>query len=589
MIESNYYNDNPDLQTQVSAILDWSEIVEAYELGFADHAEYKKSGDERLAFAPSTVDEAVQNYKMIFESVGDVFGGYVSQRSAEMDHQGLKYANGKVTFPPAMLECFDKTVEAGLHPYSMNRKYGGLGLPAVAQCIQMEIMSRADAAFSIALGCVNLAETIERFGSESMVETWVPKMAQGAVCGAMALTEPNYGSDLSNIQTKAVKGEDGVWRLTGAKRFITHGCGLGDRPSVILTLARTGTPTSGAKGLSFFLVKSSDVFIAGIEKKMGLHCSPTCEVVYDNSPGELIGRESFGLIRYAMGMMNAARLSIAAQAMGIATAAYYEGRKYASERAQFGKQIEAIPAVKKMLNRMEREVIAMRCLLYEAARTVDMYTWRLHHMEHSGAADKDIKNNETIRKWNKLADFFTPLAKYYTSEMCNSVAFDALQIHGGSGYTEDYDVSRIYRDARITNIYEGTTQLQMHACIGGITAGMSATGFLRAYIDEETAKFKSSPQLLQLRDMFEQVANAYRDIKDAELKDTYAFEAVESGARYLNTMLLERSASRLEPGAREERLKLSRAYFVDSLAIMQANLIKMQEGAALREPALAGV
>ncbi len=586
MIESNYLQDNADIQRHLDAIVDWSEIVAAYEGDFQDHKEYQKSGDERLAFAPGSEDEAVAYYRTILDSVGEVAGKYIAARSAEMDRVGLKYADGKVTFPQAMIDCYEKVREAGVQPYSISRRNGGLALPAVAQSMQMEIMSRADASFSIAMGCVNLAETIERFGSEAMIAEWVPRMATGEICGAMALTEPNYGSDLPNIQTRAQKDAEGVWRITGAKRFITHGCGFADLPSVILTLARTGSSTSGAKGLSFFLVKSTDVQIAGIEKKMGLHCSPTCEVVYDNSPAVLIGREGFGLVRYAMGMMNAARLSIAAQAMGIATAALYEGRKYASEREQFGKKIEEIPAVRKMLNKMEREVAAMRCLLYEAARSIDLYTWEQHRLEHSGVSEKEIRNHEGIRRWEKLANFFTPLAKYYTSELCNSVAYDALQIHGGSGYTEDYDVSRIYRDARITNIYEGTTQLQMHAAIGGITAGMAPTGHIRAYLDDELSRFTPSANLLRLRELFETICQSYREIKDGEKKDLFAFEAVESAARFINLMLLERSASRLDDDARAERLKLAGEYFIDSLAIMQGNLIRIEEGAP--EPALAG-
>ncbi|MCB1321380.1 MAG: acyl-CoA dehydrogenase family protein, partial [Leptospiraceae bacterium] len=306
MVENNYFSENQDLLEQFDHLVDWAEVVEAYENGFSDHKKYQETGDDRFAFAPATVDDAVQYYRTILDSVGDLTGHQVAPVAADMEAIGLKYDNGKVTFPQPMIEAYNKVREAGVQPYAISRKFGGLGLPSTVQCIEMELLGRADGAFGIAIGCVNLAETIERFADEDMVQTWVPQMAEGNVCGAMALTEPNYGSDLPNIRTRAEKDENGVWRINGTKRFITHGCGFAETPSVILTLARTGSPTSGAKGLSFFLVRGEDVYIAGIEKKLGLHCSPTCEVVYENAPAQLIGKEGFGLVKYAMGMMNAA-------------------------------------------------------------------------------------------------------------------------------------------------------------------------------------------------------------------------------------------------------------------------------------------
>ncbi len=590
MVQGNYFEDNADVQLHFNELIDWDEIVREYEGDFADRKEFERSGNDALAFAPATVEEAVETYRMIMGSSGDVAGNFVAERAADMDREGLKYADGKVTFPQGMLECYEKVREAGVQAYSMGRRHGGLGLSALAQSMQMELVSRADASFAIAMGCFNLAETIERFADEDMVNTYVPKMAAGELCGAMALTEPNYGSDLPNVRTRAEKDEDGNWRITGAKRFITHGCGFGDIPSVILTLARTGSPTSGAKGLSFFLVKSEDVFIAGIEKKLGLHCSPTCEVVYENSPAQLIGKEGYGLVRYAMGMMNAARQSISAQSMGIAQAAYAEAKKYASEREQFGKTIENIPAVRKMLDRMERETAAMRCMLYEAGRCIDLYTWRKHRLEHEGVDDRAIRKDEQIRKWEKLADFYTPLTKYYTSEMCNSIAYDAVQIHGGAGYTQDYDVARLYRDARITNIYEGTTQLQMHAAVGGVTAGMSPTGIVRSYIDDLLGKFAPSAKLQKLREAFETVVGQYREIESSEIKEKYAFEAVESAARFLNSMHLEYTASKLSGEAQEHRKKLAGQYIADSLAMIRGNQVRLEtarEEEQAARPALA--
>lgn len=576
MIQNNYFSDNKDIMAQFQSILDWNEVVQAYEDGFKDAAEYARTKQESLASAPASLEDALEYYKAILESLGELAGTVVAPVSAEMDREGLKFQNGQVIFPKVMSEVYKQVQDAGLQPYSISRKRGGLGLPCTVQAFMMEILGRADASFAIAIGCVNLAETIERFGSEEMKAEYVPLMAAGKITGAMALTEPNHGSDLPGVQTRAEKDANGVWRINGTKRFITHACGFTETPSVILTLARTGSPTSGARGLSFFLVKGQDIQVASIEKKMGLHCSPTCEIVYENTPGILIGEEGQGLVKCAMGMMNTARLSIAGQAMGIAEAARGEAKKYASERIQFGKPIEKIPAVKKMLDHMDRETAAMRCLLLEAGRTVDLYLWRQERLEHSGMADRDIRKDEIVRKWEKLANYFTPLSKYYISEMCNRIADNALQIHGGSGYTEEYEVARIYRDARITNIYEGTTQLQIVATIGSVVAGMAPAGHLRAYLDEEMGKISPSADLRKMYAQIEEALTAYKGIENSETRDMFAFELVEVSARLVNGLLMERSASRLQGSAREERLALSRAYNADSLGIAAGNIAKIR-------------
>lgn len=577
MIQGNYFNDNDDLQLHFRHLIQWPNLVEEIEHGFQDAKLYKESGDERLAMAPSSVEEAVEYYRTVLESVGEMMGAEVAPRSAEMDQVGLKYNDGKVTYPEAQDHLYKLFRESGLMPFGIARRHGGLGLPFTAQAIILELSARADAAFALAYGNVNVAEIVERYGSKEMVEEWMPRWASGEISCAMALTEPNYGSDLPNVQTKAVKGEDGVWRLTGTKRFITHASGYIDAPCVILTLARTGSPTSGARGLSFFLVHSKDVHVASIERKMGLHCSPTCEVVYDNSPGLLIGEEGLGLVRYSMGMMNTARLVIAAQSLGIGEAARCEARKYAAEREQFGKPIERIPAVRKILDRMDAEVAGMRSIVMEAARCVDNYLWRKEHLcKHEGLTEKQARNDEQVARWEKLADLFTPLSKYYTSETCVKLSYDAVQIHGGSGFTEDYDVARIYRDARITTIYEGTTQLQVVAAIGGVTAGMTANGFLRAYIEDEIKGFAASAMLHnQLRE-FETIAALFRSFDSSETKARYAFEAVESAARFLIGMLLERSLTTTPGDNRSSRQQIIDQWHEDSVAILAANRVKLE-------------
>ncbi|EMK08982.1 MULTISPECIES: acyl-CoA dehydrogenase family protein [Leptospira] len=578
MIENNYFLENQDLQENFQFIIDWKEIINGFEDDFTDHKIFQKNGDESLSMAPGSYDEALEYYKSILESGGEIAGRQIASIAKDMDVEGLKYSSGKVTFPEVMIKGIEQVKNSGILPYSIGRKHGGLGVPATIQCMMLELFSRADGSFAISLGCLNLAETIERFGSKEMIDEYVPKMANGEIFGAMALTEPNYGSDLPNLQTKATKDENGIWKLTGTKRFITHGCGFANIPAVILTLARTGTPTSGARGLSFFLVKSSDVFIAGIEKKMGLHCSPTCEVVYENTPGILIGEEGYGLVRYSMAMMNGARLSIAAQAMGIATAAYMEAKKYASEREQFGKTIQNIPAVRKMLSFMDREIAGMRAILLEASRSIDLYHWKSERMKEQKIEERVIKKDETIRKWEKLANLFTPLSKYYITEIANKIAYDALQIHGGAGFTYDYDISRIYRDVRITNIYEGTTQLQVVAAIGGIVSGMSSKGHLRQYFEEEFSKIGGGSTLLnENKDSLEKIVESYSSIENSSLRDEVAFEVVQSTARVLIGLLLEKGVSKLNGETKKKREILSRDYNLESKAILLSNRIIVED------------
>ena len=291
----------------------------------------------------------------------------------------------------------------------------------------------------------------------------------------------------------------------------------------------------------------------------------------------LIGEEGFGLVRYTMGMLNGARMGIAAQGVGMATAAFEEAKIFASTRIQFGKPIEEIPAIKKILRRMEREIMAMRCLTLEGGRTVDMYYWRIEHLREAGKSDKEISNDEEVRHWNKLADLLTPVSKYYCSEMCNRIAYDALQIHGGSGFTEDYDIARIYRDARIITIYDGTTQIQVMAAIGGVVSGMSATGNFRKYLTNELAKFPASSRIQNLFTTLEEAVNTYKEIKATDVRDSFSIELVEVATRVLAGIHLEKTAHSLDGDAKLYRLKHAEEYNVDSFAISLGNISRMKD------------
>ncbi|HRP68987.1 MAG TPA: acyl-CoA dehydrogenase family protein [Turneriella sp.] len=538
MIQENYYDNNADLLFNIDHFIDWATLVPLKEEGFADGANFKKTGDKNLEFAPNTVEEALDGYKAVWQQTGEIAGIEVAGAAQAMDKAGLKFANGKVTFPPDMLRLVDLFSQSGLLGYSMHRHHGGLSMNLTASSVVMELVSRADAAFGIALGCFNLAEVIERYASKAMSDEWVPKMAAGEVTGAMALTEPNYGSDLSRVMTRAEKSEDGTWRLNGTKRFITHGCGLGDRPSVILTLARSGG--AGAKGLSFFLVHSSNIQVARIEEKMGLHISPTCEIIFENSKAELIGEEGLGLVRYALGMMNGARMGIAVQSLGIAHAAHAEGVKYASERVQFGATIDKLAAVKRIIDDNEAYVQGMRALVYRACAIVDHFDGLSNKLIKEGADERSVRKNEEVMRLDKLAKLLTPTAKLFCSEYANFVAYHSLQIFGGSGYTEEYDIAKIYRDARIATIYEGTTQLQAVAAIGGIVEGLREGGFLLTHLRAEIDRLTDATRKKGLLADVEALAKTVPQYKERANKEAISIDMVTAFAHvYVSILLAE--------------------------------------------------
>jgi len=571
MLEYDYYEENEDLKRHVEENIDWEEAVSAYEDDFADAKLFRETGDENLSMAPGDLEEALEYYRAIFQSMGEIAGKFIAPRVERAEREGLRMVDGVVEFPPDVLESFAALKEAGIPAYGISRHYGGLGLPFQAQMAYLEMLARAFPALSLTIGCLNIPEVLERYASEEICREWIPPAAAGEMICAMALTEPDYGSDLSNLRLRAEKDEKGEWKLSGVKRFITHGCGLTGLSSSLLTLARSGTPENGARGLSFFLVRGEDVKTASIEKKMGLHCSPTCEIVYENSPGILIGEEGQGLIRGAMSMMNAARLAIAAQSLGIAQSAFSEAARYAAEREQFGGPIAEIPAVKRMLRRMDEEMNAMRVLLGEAARTTDLYVWRRDRLRRTGMADRELNKDQTVRRWQRLANFFTPLVKYYIAERCNEIAYDAVQVFGGSGYVEDFSISRIYRDARITSIYEGTSQMQVHGAIGGITAGLNEGGLLKDYIENEMELYGPSPEIRALYESFAEFVQLYKTLEEGEAREELALDATETAARFLGSLLLERSIGRARgEDLRKRRETLRTGYATEARAVIAA-------------------
>ena len=452
---ANYYTDHPEIEFHLDHPL-MKRIVELKEKGYADK--------DQFADAPVCYEDAIENYKRVLDITGDVAANIIEPNSESVDLEGPHLVDGRMVYASKTVENIDATCKAGLWGVSMPRKYGGLNLPNVVFSMLSEVISAADAGFQNIWSLQSCIDTLYEFGSEEQRQKYIPRVCEGASM-SMDLTEPDAGSDLQRVMLKATQDEDGTWRLNGVKRFITNG-----DSDIHLVLARSEEGTHDGRGLSMFIYdkQSGGVTVRHIEHKLGIHGSPTCELVFKNAKAELCGSTRMGLIKYVMALMNGARLGIAAQSVGVEQEAYNEGLSYAKERMQFGKKIISFPAVYDMLSRMKAKLDAGRSLLYQTARYVDLYK----ALEDIGRDRKlTPEERQELKKWNRLADAFTPLAKGTNSEWANQNAYDAISIHGGSGFIMEYKSQRLFRDARIFSIYEGPTQLQVVAAIRYITNG----------------------------------------------------------------------------------------------------------------------
>ena len=452
---ANYYTDHPEIEFHLDHPL-MKRIVELKEKGYADK--------DQFADAPVCYEDAIENYKRVLDITGDVAANIIEPNSESVDLEGPHLVDGRMVYASKTVENIDATCKAGLWGVSMPRKYGGLNLPNVVFSMLSEVISAADAGFQNIWSLQSCIDTLYEFGSEEQRQKYIPRVCEGASM-SMDLTEPDAGSDLQRVMLKATQDEDGTWRLNGVKRFITNG-----DSDIHLVLARSEEGTHDGRGLSMFIYdkQSGGVTVRHIEHKLGIHGSPTCELVFKNAKAELCGSTRMGLIKYVMALMNGARLGIAAQSVGVEQEAYNEGLSYAKERMQFGKKIISFPAVYDMLSRMKAKLDAGRSLLYQTARYVDLYK----ALEDIGRDRKlTPEERQELKMWNRLADAFTPLAKGTNSEWANQNAYDAISIHGGSGFIMEYKSQRLFRDARIFSIYEGTTQLQVVAAIRYITNG----------------------------------------------------------------------------------------------------------------------
>ncbi len=529
---ANFYLDNSDLKHHLHHPL-MEKLVALRERNYADADKYD--------YAPFNYEDAIDSYEKVLEIAGEICGDIVAANAEDVDHEGPHVVDGHVVYAKGTEKNLDALVKAGLMGISIPRRYNGLNFSLVPYIMAADMVSRADAGFVNIWGLQDCAETIYEFASEDQKQRFLPRVCAGETM-AMDLTEPDAGSDLQAVMLKATYNEeDGYWYLNGVKRFITNGDG-----HIALVLARSEEGTKDGRGLSMFIYDRNDggVTVRRIENKMGIKGSPTCELVFKNAKAELCGSRKLGLIKYVMALMNGARLGIAAQSVGVSEAAYREALAYARDRKQFGQAIIEFPAVYEMISLMKAKLDASRSLLYETTRFVDLYK-----AYEDIAKERSLEPEERaeMKAYQKLADAFTPLAKGMSSEFCNQNAYDCVQVHGGSGFMKDYACERIYRDARITSIYEGTTQLQVVAAIRHVTTG-TYLNQINAY--EATA---IAPELEPLRDrlkamkeIYVKAVEAVTETKDNEYIDFQARRMVEMAGHIIMGHLLLGDTTRCE-------------------------------------------
>ena len=504
---ANYYSDHPEIEFHLNHPL-MKRVVDLKERNYAEKDQFED--------APVNYEDAIENYKRLLDITGDVAANIIEPNSEDVDLEGPHLENGRMIYASKTFENLDATRKAGLWGLSMPRRYGGLNLPNAIFSMASEIIAAADAGFQNIWSLQSCIDTLYEFGSEEQRQKYIPRICAGETM-SMDLTEPDAGSDLQRVMLKATQDEDGTWRLNGVKRFITNG-----DSDIHLVLARSEEGTKDGRGLSMFIYDKRDggVTVRHIEHKLGIHGSPTCELVYKNAKAELCGNTRLGLIKYVMALMNGARLGIAAQSVGVEQEAYNEGLAYAKERAQFGEKIINFPAVYDMLSRMKAKLDAGRSLLYCCARYVDIYK-ALEDI----ARDTKLtpEERQEMKKYTRLADAFTPLAKGMNSEYANQNAYDAISIHGGSGFIMEYKCQRLFRDARIFSIYEGTTQLQVVAAIRYITNGTYLSIIKEMLENEVSDDLKSlKERVAKLVELYEAAINKVKEANDQAVHDFLA-------------------------------------------------------------------
>jgi alkylation response protein AidB-like acyl-CoA dehydrogenase len=523
-MSDNFFLDNADLQFRLEH-LELQDVLEIKEMGYQYHKDYPA--------APRHYEDAIDNYRLLLEVLGEICARVIAPRAAESDEEGAHFEEGQVTYTAATEEGLMALKQADLMGAMLPWEYGGLNVPESIFQMMVEITSRADAGLMTLFGLQEISAAINEYGTAQLKAQLLPKFSHEGASGAMILTEPDAGSDLGAVQTRATFDEpSGKWYLDGVKRFATNGCA-----DISLVLARSEPGSSDARGLSLFVVERDEtVHIRRIENKLGIHASPTCEVQYNHTPAELLGKRRYGLMRYAMALMNGARLAVGAQATGIAEAAYREAYTYANERHQFNQPICNLPPIARMLASMRGEIEAARALTSETAKWVD---WVKVYEQLSTANDTpDPELRQKLKHASSLAETLTPLTKYYGSEMGNRVCNQALQIHGGVGYMREFNVERHFRDVRVTNIYEGTSQLQIVASTGKLL-GHALDGLLDEWVEcdygDELADLKA--RLSEATEKFKQATDILKE-KERELIDYHASDLADMAVYLVNCWLM---------------------------------------------------
>jgi len=530
---ANFYTDNKDIQFLFRHI-DLGKLARISEEGF-------KFADE-FDYAPANSEEAVNNYQMVLESLGQLSGDFIAPRAEDVDREGNTLnEDGSVTYARGISESIEQLGKADVMGFTLPYRFGGLNFPETVYSMAIEMVSRADASLMNIFGLQGIAETINAYASEEIKQQYLHDFAAGKVTGAMVLTEPDAGSDLQAINVRAFQDDDGKWFLHGVKRFITNGCG-----EVLLVLARSEPDRAGGLGLSSFICdRGPTVHIRRLEDKLGIHGSPTCEIFFDNTPCQLVGERQRGLVTHFMSLMNGARIGISAQSVGIAEATYRIARDYAAGRKQYGVAIEKFPAVGDMIIDMKIAIEASRALLYETSRIVDMEIGYARELEFNKPQDKEKAKQmkQESRRYKRYAAMLTPMSKYFCSEMCNTVSYNSIQVLGGSGFMRDYACERHARDARITTIYEGTSQLQIVAAVRGVCSG-TAEKYL-ADLAEKDYDNKVKELLKKLAEGTELLKKAIAFVKENgnEYMDLYGRALVDIAIYLINGYLFCDQAS----------------------------------------------
>ena len=551
----NFFTDNEDIIFHLENI-DLEEIVALLEDNYTQAEQYN--------YAPVNYTDAMENYKHILEITGDIAGNFVAPRASGVDEEGNTIVKGKVQYSKGLQENLKTLSAAELMAVEFPRRFGGLNFPKTIYMMMVETVARADASLMNIFGLQDIAMTIDKFGDEDQKKEFLPKFTTGEYTGAMALTEPDAGSDLQAVKLQAYQDDNGNWFLRGVKRFITNGGG-----EVLLVLARSEPGTRDGRGLSMFACYGDDtVVVRRLENKLGIHGSPTAELQFNDTPAVLIGKRKFGLIKYVMDLMNSARLGVSAQALGISQASYEEAVKYAREREQFGQPIINIPAVTNMLIDMRVTLETNRSLFYATSKWVDIRNQLEENIEKLKSEDKSVSDeNIRFRNASKICDLLTPMTKYVLTESSNKISYDALQVHGGAGYMKDFIIERLTRDARITNIYEGTSQLQIVAATGGVI-----NDILKEHFDQKEQKTykgtltKLANYLKEIREIFYDCLKYIVDKKDPHFQEITAKDLVELYTfLYVGYLVLE------EAEINKRKIFIANRYITSALSLSRKN------------------